>query len=65
MDQKPNGPYKHVERPSKSRSIDDEQQDNRGGGPSRWGAVIVILLVIIIALVPIVWHQASTHSQKA
>lgn len=30
MDQKPNGPYKHVERPSKSRSIDDEQQDNRG-----------------------------------
>ena len=49
MDQKPNGPYKHVERPSKSRSIDDEQQDNRGGGPSRWGAVIVILLVIIIS----------------
>lgn len=60
MDQKPKGPYKHVERPSKSRV--DYHDDNMGS--SRWGAVIIILIVIIIALIPIV-HKFASENQKA
>lgn len=60
MDQKPKGPYKHVERPSESRV--NSHDDNMGS--SRWGAVIIILIVIIIALIPIVHKFASNRADN-
>lgn len=57
MDQKPKGPYKHVERPSESRVSSHDNDNNMGS--SRWGAVIIILIVIIIALIPIVYKFSS------
>ena len=60
MDQKPKGPYKHVERPTESRV--NTHDDNMGS--SRWGAIIIILIVIIIALIPIV-HKFASERQKS
>lgn len=62
MDQKPKGPYKHVERPSESRVSSHDNDNNMGS--SRWGAVIIILIVIIIALIPIVYKFSSDRAKN-
>lgn len=60
MNDSPKGPYQYYERPNKNRT--DGEKPTRG---NYWGVVISILLIILVILLPVVYHMASEHYNKA
>lgn len=52
MNQNPQGPFKHYERPHNSRTM-----INKSG--SKYWMILMVLIVIIVALVPVVHHLAA------
>lgn len=60
MDNTPNGPYKHYERPSHGRA--DNEQPSPGGN---WRIVISVLIIVLVILIPGVHYFASRNVQKA
>lgn len=57
MDNSPEGPFKHYERPTKPRTSGE-----RPSSGHKWGIVITILVIILVILIPLVHHLASAHN---
>lgn len=53
MNQNPQGPFKHYERPHNSRTMINKS------GSKYWMILMVLIVVIIVALVPVVHHLAA------
>lgn len=56
MKQNQEGPYKHYQRPTESRTV-----TFKSGNSKRWVVVMILLVVILIVLVPVVHHLASSE----
>lgn len=57
MDNSPEGPFKHYERPTKPRTSGERPSSSR-----KWGIVITVLIIILVVLIPVVHHFASAHN---
>ncbi|MCO6530752.1 LysM peptidoglycan-binding domain-containing protein [Lactobacillus sp.] len=53
MNQNPQGPFKHYERPHNSRTMINKS------GSKYWMILMVLIVIIIVALVPVVHHLAA------
>lgn len=53
MNQNPQGPFKHYERPHNSRTMINQS------GSKYWMILMVLIVIIIVALVPVVHHLAA------
>lgn len=56
MNQNPQGPFKHYERPHNSRTMINKS------GSKYWMILMVLIVIIIVALVPVVHHLAANSS---
>lgn len=53
LNQNPQGPFKHYERPHNSRTMINKS------GSKYWMILMVLIVIIIVALVPVVHHLAA------
>lgn len=53
MNQNPQGPFKHYERPHNSRTMINKS------GSKYWMILMVLIVIVIVALVPVVHHLAA------
>lgn len=53
------GPYKHYERPRRTRRQQNYQKS------SKWGSIVVCLIIVLMALVPLVLHSTNGAGQQA